>query len=149
MPTVLPSPFLVVLIAVGVIGWFSTTETLLKGAGREGEWKVVASWRFQYCLTYQHALGEGGACGLTQSDAISGSPDGRGLKVFLVDDPYSAFSGVVPRGVERIDLVTESGRHISTEFSRVLNITFYAGLAPGTPKGESVAFNGDEIVVED
>lgn len=141
--SVLTSRILVVLIAAGAIGWFSTTETLLKGAGKEGAWKVVASWRFQYCLTYQHALGEGGACGLTQAEKVGTGPERTGLKVFLVDDPYSVFSGLVPQGVERIDLVTASGRHIRTEFSRVLNMTFYAALVPGTPRVEVVAFDGE------
>lgn len=147
--SVVTSPFILVLAAAFAIGYFTTTETLLHGAGKEGEWKVVASWRFQYCLLYKHALGEGGACGLTQSESVSNTYDGRGLKVFRIDNPYSAFSGVVPRGVERIDLVTESGRHFSTEFSRVLNMTFYAGLVPGTPKVEIVAFDQDGSVVED
>jgi hypothetical protein len=145
--SVVTSPFILVLAAVFAIGYFATTETLLHGAGKEGEWKVVASWRFQYCLLYKHALGEGGACGLTQSESVSNTYDGRGLKVFRVDAPYSAFSGVVPRGVERIDLVTESGRHIHTEFSRVLNMTFYAGLVPGTPKVDVVAFDDDGNVI--
>lgn len=147
--SVVTSPFIPVLAAVLAICWFSTTEVLLKGAGKEGAWKVVASWRLQYCLTYEHALGGGGACGIEQPTEWVGRGGVRGRTVYLVDRPWSAFSGIVPQGVSRIELMTASGRHINTDYARVLNMTFYSALVPETRPVEMVAFDGNGDIIDE
>lgn len=62
---------------------------------------------------------------------------------------WSAFSGIVPQGVSRIELMTASGRHINTDYARVLNMTFYSALVPGTRPVEMVAFDGNGDIIDE
>ncbi len=128
---------IIVLLSAAIAGWLLTREELASGSGKQGGWRVVASWGpGGYCVKRLGRRGEGGACGLAAPGTIDQSISWR---VFRDRKPYTLVAGPAPPEAQRVVVEPEHGRKIeSSGLTTILRMRFYVVEVPDVQRIEAI-----------
>ena len=136
-----------VLVGTTALAWVVTREQIASGSGKNGDWRVVASWNFGYCLKRHERNGEGGACGLAQPGTLNESLSWR---VFQGDEAYTLVAGPVPPGATSVEVTPTQGDAAGATLTKVLSMTFYVADFPGVQAMKGIqALDDQGHVVEE
>ncbi len=135
-----------VVAGLAVFAVVFTRETLARGEGQRGAWKVTASWTpWQSCILRAEPKGAGGACGFAPPGTLNESTS------FLVDDdgdPLIIVAGPVPPETARIQVDVIDGEAFHALIKRAGFDPFFVVELPGRRSvAEITALDGDGDIV--
>ena len=138
----------VLLLLAAVAGWRLTRPTLASGDGRDGAWRLVASWMppQNYCLRLVRDSGEGGACGYAMPPTLN---EVTSWRVTRGEEIFTLAGGPVVDEAARVEIQPSDGASVEAELRKVVGVTFYLAEFPGVQGLKSVVAYDEQGEVVD
>lgn len=140
---------LMAIVVLGAFAWTATHQELASGSGRDGDWRVVTSWRGEHCIQRFEDHGHGGACGLAEPGTLNESIS---WAVSRGDEQRTLVAGAVPPDTEQVTVTPADGEVVDASLSQVFMMTFFVAEVPGIQAIDDIRAldgNGDLIQVHE